>query len=247
MLPTTRLAPHSNPRGDPRPDGRRPHRSQRPGLACALASALASAALLAAAPAWATPIASFSGYLSDSANTALHASDLGAAQFGDDNAIANNVALYTLHLAAAGTVSFTSTGFAAGGVDPYFSLFSGTSASSATWLDSNYLQAFSTGGDFVNSGWLDAGDYTLAIGAFANMSFAENSGGVLADGFIGLGEAYLLGSGFYSINVTQTDGGGGGGGGGTVPEPASAALALIALLAAWRRGAVPTHDSTGEQ
>lgn len=241
MLPTSRPDPHAKPRDDPRPDPRHGHRTQRPGLA----SALVIATLLAAAPAWSVPIATFSGYLSDSANSALHASDLGAAQFGDDSAIANNVALYALHLAAAGTVSFTSTGFAAGGVDPYFSLFSGTSAGSATWLDSNYLQAFSTGGDFINSGWLDAGDYTVAIGAFANMSLAENSGGYLADGFIGLGEAYLLGSSFYSIKVTQTDGGGGGGG--TVPEPASAALVLIALLAAWRRGGRPTFLSTGER
>ena len=239
MQTTTRPSPHGSAQGRSHPGTRsHPHRTR-----ATLTRALAIAALVAAAPAWAGPIAAFSGYLSDSANTALHASDLGAAQFSDDYAIANNVALYTLHLAAAGTVSFTSTGFAAGGVDPYFSLFSGTSASSATWLNSNYLQAFSTGGDFVNSGWLDAGDYTLAIGAFANMSFAENSGGFLADGFIGLGEAYLLGSGFYSINVTQTDGGGGG----TVPEPASAALALIALLAAWRPGTRQFYLSTGER
>jgi len=45
-----------------------------------------------------------------------------------------------------------------------------------------------------------------------------------------LGESYLLGSGFYSINVEQSDGGGG-----TVPEPASGALVLSAMFCASRR------------
>jgi hypothetical protein len=54
------------------------------------------------------------------------------------------VALYTFNVAASGSVSFTSLGFAGGGVDPYFSLFSG-SGNAAGFLGSNYVQAFSTG------------------------------------------------------------------------------------------------------
>ena len=226
MLPSHRASPHRARKGPSGPASRQRPRSQLPGWA----RALAVTALMATAPAWAGQVAAFSGYLSDPANRALHASDLGAAQFGDDTAIANNVALYALHVDTAGPVRFTSTGFAAGGVDPYFSLFSGALAGSATWLVSNYLQAFSSGGDFVNSGWLDVGDYTVAIGAFANMSLAENRGGFLADGFSGLGESYLLGSGFYSISVEQSDGGGG-----TVPEPASGALVLSAMFCGSRR------------
>ena len=58
--------------------------------------------------AWAG-VLTFSGNLSDPANAALVASDLSAPSFADDYAIANNVALYTLHVPVAGSVSFTST------------------------------------------------------------------------------------------------------------------------------------------
>jgi len=178
--------------------------------------------------AWAG-VLTFSGNLGDSANAALVAPDLSAPSFADDYAIANNVALYTLHVPVAGSVSFTSTGFAAGGVDPYFSLFSGKLAATASFLDSNYNSAFlGSGGDFINTDVLAAGDYTIAIGAFANMSIAENYGvGFLSDGFSGLGEPYALGTGAYALNVSLPDAGGP-----TVPEPGSSALALTALLAA---------------
>ena len=74
------------------------------------------------------------------------------------------------------------------------------------------------------------------------MSMAENSGGFLADGFTGLGTAYSLGSGFYQLDVAQSDDGGG-----TVPEPTSAALAVIAMLAAWRPARPKFGPSTGER
>ncbi len=126
-------------------------------------------------------------------------------------------------MASAGPASFVSTGFAAGGAAPYFTLFAGTGAG-ATFLASNYDDAFfGDGGDFSLSVALGVGSYTLAIGDFANMSFAENLGtGTLGDGFIALGDPSVLGDSSYRLEVTLNSGG-------TVPEPGSLALALLAL------------------
>lgn len=167
-----------------------------------------------------------SGRLDDSGNAALRGSDLGAPGFADAAAVANNVAVFELDITTAGLTTFTSEGFAAGGFDPYFSLFSGTGAS-ATWLASNYDQAFSTGGDFSIALALPVGRYTVALGAFANLSFAENLGsGPWADGFTGLGDPTALGDASYRLVVTAP-----------VPEPASAALLLAGglMLARARR------------
>ena len=143
----------------------------------------------------------FNGYLNNPGNTALIGSDVGAPHFGNDFEIANNVALYVIPVPTGGTVNFRSVGFAAGGVDPYFTLFRGT-GSSATFVASNYAQAFSTGGDFNLSFSLTPGDYTVAMGAFANMSFAENLGtGTLGDGFIALGEPDALGNYYYELQI----------------------------------------------
>ncbi len=172
----------------------------------------------------------FSGNLGNSANSALVASDLSAAQFTDDQATANNVALYALHVLVGSNANFTSSGFALGGMDPYFSIFSGTDPGIATWLESNYLHAQTLGGDFSMDVALAPGDYTVAIGVYSNLSFAENLGsGFLADGFIGLGGARYLGDGAYALTVTLLDEL-------TVPEPGSAMLTLTAACAAvWVR------------
>jgi hypothetical protein len=165
-----------------------------------------------------------SGNLGDLANSALVGSDLGAPSFADDAAIANNVALYTFNIADNGLVSLVSTGFAAGGIDPYFGLFSGSGAS-ATFLDSNYTQAFSTGGDFSYSATLAAGTYQVAIGAFANLSFAENLGtGTLGDGFTSLGDPNSLYDGSYSVTLTLPTPT-------SVPEPSTVALLLFGFVA----------------
>ena len=170
----------------------------------------------------------YSGRLDDSANTALVGSGLApsAPDFTDDLAIANNVALYELTIANPGNVGFVSSGFAAGGIDPYFTIFSGFGVG-ATFYESNFAQAFSTGGDFNIALALAAGDYTLAIGAFANMSFAENLGvGTLGDGFVGLGQPGLLGDTSYLLTVITS--------GSTVtpiPEPSTYALMLAGLAA----------------
>lgn len=184
------------------------------GTVLALAASLAGASTL-------------SGNLGDSGNGALVGSDLGAPDFTDDNAIADNVALYAFTVSVGGTVSIVSTGFAGGGVDPYFTLFSG-SGNAATFLDSNYAQATSTGGDFTWTGTLSPGSYEIALGAFENMSFAENAGsGTLGDAFIALGDPNSLGDGSYLLTLSTP-----------VPEPASAWLIAIGLAAlgtrAWR-------------
>jgi hypothetical protein len=161
----------------------------------------------------------YAGNLGDAGNAALVGSDLGVPDFTDDNSVANNVALYTFSTGA-GSVSIVSTGFAGGGVDPYFSLFTGSGAA-ATLLDSNYLQATSTGGDFTWSGVLAAGTYEIALGAFENMSFAENLGsGTLGDGFISLGDPNSLGNGSYSLDVSTP-----------VPEPSSLLLMVAGFAA----------------
>jgi hypothetical protein len=180
-------------------------------------NALAAAALaLASTLAGAT---TYAGNLGDAGNAALVGSDLGAPDFTDDNAIADNVALVTF-TTNTGLVSIVSTGFAGGGVDPYFTLFAG-SGGTATFYDSNYLQATSTGGDFTWTGTLAGGTYEIALGAFENMSFAENLGsGTLADGFIFLGDPNSLGNGSYSLNVTTA-----------VPEPSGALLLVFGVAA----------------
>jgi len=161
----------------------------------------------------------YAGNLGDAGNAALAGSDLGAPAFDDANAIANNVALYTF-TTAAGTVSIVSTGFAGGGVDPYFTLFSG-SGGAAIVYDSNYVQATTTGGDFAWTGTLAAGTYEIALGSFENMSFAENLGsGTLADGFIGLGDPNSLFDGSYSLNLSTP-----------VPEPSGTWLVGVGLAA----------------
>ena len=119
------------------------------------------------------------------------------------------MALYTLTMPIAGLLSIVSTGFASGGIDPYFTIFKGSGAA-GTFVDSNYVQAFSTGGDFSFTASLAAGDYSISLGAFANMSFAENLGtGTLGDGFTALGASAYTGDSSYRMLVTTP-----------VPEPA---------------------------
>lgn len=181
----------------------------------------------------AAAVQTFSGRLDNPGNAALVGSDLGPALFGNDWEVANNVALHPFSLAAGGVVDFASLGFAAGGADPYFTLFAGT-GQGATFLASNFANATTVGGDFTISLALVAGDYTIAIGVFENLSFAENNPDAdpgLGDGFIGLGGPGFLGSSYYELRVSSGDA--------PLPLPASAALAALGLglLAAGRRRA----------
>ena len=177
-------------------------------------------ATLALAATLACASTTLAGNLGDSGNAALVGSDLGAPDFTDANAIADNVALYTFTVWVPGSVDITSTGFAAGGVDPYFTLFAGGD-DTATVYDSNYAQAFSTGGDFEWTGPLAAGTYQIALGSFANMSLAENYGsGTLGDGFTFIGDPNSLGDGSYSLTLTTP-----------VPEPSGTWLMTVGLAA----------------
>jgi hypothetical protein len=180
-----------------------------------------------------------SGYLDDAANPFLVGpgpDGSNAPSFVDDFDIANNTALHPITIPVAGAVTFTSLGFATGGVDPYFTLFSGTGPD-AQFVDSNYVHAFSIGGDFSMTLSLAAGDYTVAMGAFANMSFAENNPDAdptLGDGFTALGGPFYLGVDnpyYYKLAIElETNGT-------SVAEPSSLALLGLAGAAAirWRR------------
>ena len=194
-----------------------------------LASTLATLVMMfASVDGAAAAVITLSGLLNDPGNAALRGSGPAPSPplFGDDLAIANNVALYQLSVSSAGFVQFDSNGFAAGGVDPYFTLFSGT-GSGATFLGSNFAQAISTGGDFLLTFSLAAGSYTVALGVFENLSFAENAGsGNLGDGFIGLGEPASLGNSFYELAITTPDGPGP-----PLSEPSSVILLLLGLAA----------------
>jgi len=176
-------------------------------------------------------VQTLAGFLNDSTNSALQYYDLTPALFGGDADVANNIALYAISVPVAGEVTIASTGFTTGGIDPYYTLFQGHGAA-ATFLDSNYAEAFSTGGDFLHALTLAAGNYSIAIGAFANMSMAENYGaGMLGDGFIGIGEASALGSGngmySYAFTLVLPDATGPT----SVPEPSTILLASVAVLA----------------
>ncbi len=194
----------------------------RPTVATAL---LAACALLAPQAAQASTV-TFQGYLNDPSNPNLVFSDLGPPSFVDDFDIADNVALYTLTVPIGGPVTFDSNGFDAGGADPYFSLFD----SSGAFL----VSAFGPigPGDFLITPTLAAGIYRVAIGVWSNESFAENSGGSLADGFIRLGEPDSLGianPAYYELAVTL--------GPAAVAEPSTLLLLLTgtAIIVGWRQ------------
>ena len=154
------------------------------------------------APATHAAVYTYLGYLNDKGNAALVSSDLSPASFDPTNT-ANNVALYALAVMAPGLVDFTSQGYALGGINPYFSLFQGAGLG-AGFIQSNYAQA--GGGDFSLSFNLTPGVYQIALGAFENMSFAENNPAfysTLGDGFIGLGSDVGVDNPyFYDLQVS---------------------------------------------
>ena len=167
-------------------------------------------------------------------------------------AVVANFALSTAGLVQVITYGFgggTSLGgqaIAAGGLEPYLSLFDAT----GNFLTSTFAGttcpagANSVGGNcfdvLLDAGVLAPGSYTLTLTAFENLSFAENLGtGTLADGFTGLGS---LGPGEnldYAFDLVVPDV--------PAPEPGSAALlsvCLAALLALRKRFAPGvTHAS----
>jgi len=161
---------------------------------------------------------------------------------------------------APGATNAAGTVIPSGGFDTYFSLFAGTGPS-ATFLSSNDDGSCPPGDatEACSDSSLDvplgAGNYTLAVSAFDNFSFAENQPpGTLGDGFIGLGSYFSVSTltdrtSNYAVDIVgegvtfieshrlsdQTP---------TVPEPNVAELLLISMgaliVSRYRKGASTT-------
>ncbi len=83
---------------------------------------------------------------------------------------------------------------------------------------------FTEGATFDLPFTLDAVDYIVALGVFANESKAETyGGGLLSDEFSGLGQPDLLGNYYYKLEVTMPDEV-------QVPEPGTFWLILSGLV-----------------
>lgn len=102
---------------------------------------------------------------------------------------------------------------AEGGLEPYLSLFDASGA----FIASTYSGVTCPAGANTNSGsgqcydvrldagTLAAGTYQIALSAFANQSYAENSGaGTLADGFTDLGNLFPGEDLHYAFDVVTT-------------------------------------------
>jgi len=141
--------------------------------------------------------------------------------------IYSSAAVQAITFGFAGGTSQTGAVVAAGGLEPYLSLFD----SSGDFITSTYFGttcpagAGSVGGNCydveLDSPALVAGTYTLVLSAYANLSLAENYGsGTLADGFSGLGN--LSGSEnlnfAFDINIPTAA---------TVPEPGAGWMFLV--------------------
>jgi hypothetical protein len=111
-----------------------------------------------------------------------------------------------------GGTSVTGTVVAAGGLEPYLSLFDGngiflastffgtTCPAGANTLSNHHCDDVS-----LDGGTLPAGTYYIALSAFANSSYAENSGvGTLWDGFSGLGNLQTDENLNYAFDVILT-------------------------------------------
>jgi len=195
---------------------------------------------LATVPALNANVLFFSGNLRTNATVTscgfgctLGPSDLDSdyAQFAavvDSFTVSSTTSMEAITYSYAGGTSLTGANVAAGGLEPYLSLFD----SSGNFLASTFFGttcpagANSVGGNcfdvLLDGGTLTPGTYFIALTAFENMSFAENLGaGNLSDGFTGLGN---LGTGEnlnYAFDVILPQNVS------TTPEPASIALLAI--------------------
>jgi hypothetical protein len=110
-----------------------------------------------------------------------------------------------------GGTSMTGALVAAGGLEPYLSLFNAdgsfrTSAYLATTCPDGAKTYDGNCYDVaLNGGTLNAGTYYIALSAYANMSYAENYGaGNLSDGFTGAGSLALDEDLHYAFDVILT-------------------------------------------
>jgi hypothetical protein len=142
--------------------------------------------------------------------------------------------------AAPGGTNYAGQVVQAGGFDTYLSLFAGIGPN-ATFLASNddglCPPGATDGGACRDSRLvylsLPAGQYTLVLSVFGNISFAENLGsGTLGDGFIGLGSYYNSDTDTFrrpnwAVDISGIEGSITP----IVPEPSAAAFAASGLLA----------------
>lgn len=131
-----------------------------------------------------------------------------------------------------GGVNGNGAAISQGGFEPYLSLFD----SSGNFLASSGQTACPAGaqtntltGDCydvgLTAGVLPAGTYSIAISAFENMSYAENSGGyLLADGFTGLGNLAAGEDLHYAFDVVLASATPPA----AAPEPSTVALVVMA-------------------
>jgi hypothetical protein len=131
-----------------------------------------------------------------------------------------------------GGTSKTGPIVAAGGLEPYLSLFDSTGGFLASTFSGPLCPpgANTVGGNCfdvsLDGGLLAPGTYEIALTAFDNMSLAENNGPplLLSDGFTGLGNLAPGENLTYAFDVILAGGSGPG-----VPEPATGWLLAPAL------------------
>lgn len=204
-------------------------------------------ALASAAPRMAANTIFFSGNLRTDANVTgcgqsctlgPSDSDFDYAQFAavvDTFTVTSTTTMTAVSYSYGGGTSQSGHTVAAGGLEPYLSLFD----AAGNFLASTYLATTCPAGANtydgncydveLDGGTLTAGTYYIALTAYANMSFAENYGaGNLSDGFTGLGGLALDEDLHYAFDVILPSN--------TVPppvvpEPNYVFLAGIALVA----------------
>lgn len=168
--------------------------------------AIAATLFFVALPAHSSTTQFFSGNLRTNATVTSCGSGctLGASNTDGDYAqwaaVVNTFQVYTtttmeaISYSFGGGTSLTGASVAAGGLEPYLSLFdSGGNFLSSTFFGTTCPPGSGTvGGNCydveLDGGILTPGVYSIALTAYENMSSAENgSGSLLSDGFTGLG------------------------------------------------------------
>jgi hypothetical protein len=142
-----------------------------------------------------------------------------------------NVVLTDFILNSADSLTIDSLGFAVNGIDPYITLFSGSTASIGT---ATFVLEHSPGGDFTfNTPVLIAGNYVLAISAWNNYGCPFGlSGCTLADGFSGLANLPFGHDTFFDIRVS---GDVTPGVATPIPEPSHLMILVVGITAALAR------------
>jgi hypothetical protein len=175
--------------------------------------------------------------------------DFDYAQFAavvDSFTVASTSTMSAITYSYGGGTSLSNVAVAAGGLEPYLSLFD----SAGNFLNSTYFGTQCPAGankydgncddESLDGGTLAAGTYYIALSAFDNMSFAENQGLNLSDGFTGLGDLQDDEDLHYAFDVILTPNSAPPP---PVPEPNYISLMGIALVAPFflRKMRADTH------